>query len=630
MRNASGGWLTKIFLFLLAASFAVFGVSASIFSGPGSSVISVGETTVDILDYRLAYSNQVNAISRQLGTQITSAQAANFGVPQTVLNNLTSGAVLDENTRKMGLGISNEKLAQMIGDDASFHDASGNFSRLQLQGVLRQIGMSEDQYLKNRTSVAVRSQLIQGVAQNTKLPNVFYDILGKSRAEKRIFEHATITANDIEPIKEPSDSDLQTFYDTNKINYQAPEYRKVTMVKLQAADIADEAGVTEDEIKAEYEATKINYTKPETREIQQLVFTDRTKAEAVATLIKDGSSFDDIIKEQNKTTADVSLGNLPKTGISDKNIADAAFALPLNETSDVVDGLFGAVILRVVEINSKSIKPLSEVEKDLRKSIALRLALDSIDDTHDKIVDDRAAGETLSDAAKLSNLKIRSIETIDSSGRDINGDLVKDLPEIRKLIADIFNTAQGVETAPTPIGADGYVWFEVEDIIQTRLKPLEEIKGEATTDWKAEETDKAVEALAISVQDKLKSGVTLEAVLKDITKLEDVSNRILKSEPLLRTDTSTDLNGSAVRSGFSIAKDKTIIADNNDSTGKIVLSVNQIIAGEKQTIEQANIDQQDGALQNDLLTALVDSLQSKQTVSVNQEAIALAFTNGNY
>lgn len=630
MRNASGGWLTKIFLFLLAASFAVFGVSASIFSGPGSSVISVGETTVDVLDYRLAYSNQVNAISRQLGTQITTAQAANFGVPQTVLNNLTSGAVLDENTRKMGLGISKEKLAEMIGDDTSFHDASGNFSRFQLQSVLRQIGMSEDQYLKNRTSVAVRSQLIQGVAQNTKLPDVFYEILGKSRAEKRIFEYATITANDIVPITEPSDSELQTFYDDNKINYQAPEYRKVTIVKLQAADIADEAGVTKDEIEAEYEVTKTIYTKPETRDIQQLVFTDRTKAEAVIKRIKAGVSYDDIIAEQKKTTADVSLGNLAKTGISDNNIADAAFALPLNEVSDVVDGLFGAVIIRVVEINPQSIKPLADVESDLRKTIALRLALDSIDDTHDKIVDDRAAGETLIDAAKLSNLTVRNIETIDSTGRDINGALIKNLPEIRKLIADIFSTAEGVEAAPTPIGADGYVWFEVEKIIETRLKPLNEVKAEAITDYKAEETDKAVEALAISVQEKLTSGMSFETILKDITKSEDVSARIQKSASLLRTDTSADLNGSAVRSGFSIKKGKTSVSDNNDTTGKIVLTVSEIIVGEKQDIKQANKDQQDGALQNDLLTALVDSLQSKQTVSINQEAIAAAFITGNY
>jgi len=72
------------------------------------------------------------------------------------------------------------------------------------------------------------------------------------------------------------------------------------------------------------------------------------------------------------------------------------------------------------------------------------------------------------------------------------------------------------------------------------------------------------------------------------------------------------------------------VSDNNDTTGKIVLTVSEIIVGEKQDIEQANKDQQDGALQNDLLTALVDSLQSKQTVSINQEAIAAAFITGNY
>lgn len=633
MRNASGGWLTKIFLFLLAASFAVFGVSASIFSGPGSSVISVGDTTVDVLDYRLAYSNRVNAISRQLGTQITTTQAANFGIPQTVLTNLTSGAVLDENTRKMGLGISQEKLAGIIGDDTSFHDASGNFSRLQLQGVLRQIGMSEEQYVKNRTAVAIRSQLIQGVAQNTKLPDVFYDLLGKSRAEKRIFEYATLTASDIEPITPPSNSDVQTFYDDNKINYQAPEFRKVILVKLQAADIADEVGVTQEEIEAEYEATKKSFTKAETREIQQLIFTDRAKAESVAKRLEDGATFDEILIEQNKTSADVTIGNLPKTDISDKNIADAAFALSLNKTSKIVDGLFGTVILRVVEINPQSIKPLSEVEDGLRKSIALKLANDNIFDTHDKIEDDRAAGETLIDSAKLSNLTPRIIESIDSTGRDINGDLVKNLPEITKLITEIFSAGEGVETSPIQISADGFVWYEVEKITETRLKTLDEVKQEAIKDWTSTETDKAIEVLATSVQKKLTSGMTLEAILKDITKLEDVSSRIQKSAALLRTDTSKDLNAITVQSGFSIKQDTANVTnstDNNGNTGKTILTVSEIIVGEKLPIPQNNMDQLDGALQNDLLTALVGKLQNKQPVTINQEAIAAAFTQGSY
>lgn len=625
MRNASGGWLTKAFLILLAASFAVFGVSSSIFSGPGSTVISVGETTVDILDYRLAYSNQVNAISRQLGSQLSNAQAANFGIPQSVLNNLTSGAVLDENTRKMGMGISQDKLAGMIGDDTAFHDASGSFSRTQLRGVLRQIEMSEEQYVKNRKAVAIRSQLIEGVAQNTKLPSAFYDVLGKSRAEKRIFEYATITAGDIEPIAAPSDSDIQTFYDANTNNYQAPEYRKVILVKLQAADIADEVSVTKEEIAAEYEATKTTFTTLETREIQQLVFVDRAKAEAALKRIKADETFDSIMIEEKKTSSDVSLGNVAKTAILDAKISDAAFALKLNEVSEVVDGLFGSVLLRVVEINPQSVKPLAEVEAELRKAIALNIANDNIFDAHDKIEDDRAAGETLLDAAKLANLEPRIIEAVDRGGRDIDGNQIADLPEATKLLNEVFSAGEGVETSPIQIGADGFVWYEVEKITSERLKPLEEVKDEVIKDWTNSETDKAVEALAISIRQKIDSGTALEAVLKDVTKTGDVATRIQKSAALLRTDTNKDLVAAAVQIGFAVKQGATSVTDNADNTGKVILTVSEILEGEKIAIPSNNIEQLDGALQNDLVTALVGSLQTKQPVTINQEAIAAAF-----
>ncbi|MFK7901607.1 MAG: SurA N-terminal domain-containing protein [Nitratireductor sp.] len=627
LRGAAGGWTAKIFLVLLAASFAVYGVSSSTFSGPGNSVISVGETEVDILDYRLAYANQTNALSRQLGTQITNEQAQLFGIPQSVLTTLTSSAVLDENARKMGLGISEKQLSTMIGDDPSFKDATGNFSRARLRGVLNQIGMSEQLYVKNRKAVAVRSQLIEGVSQNTNLPKAFYDIVEASQAEERVLEYALLSEINIDPVAIPSDDEISTYFEANKQNYLAPEFRKVTIVKLEPSDIADESKITREALEEAYEQNQSQYVQEEIREVQQLVFTDKEKAEAAAKRIADGERFETILNEQSKTASDISLGKIQQKDIPDETIAKAAFSTKLNEVSGAIKGIFGYVLLRTVEITPKSVKPLEEVEDALKKQLALTIATGSIFDTHDKIEDDRAAGETLTNAAKLSGLTARVVANIDSSGRDINGDIIADLPIQQKLISEIFNAGEGVETAPLNIDNDGLVWYEVNKITDERQKTLDEVKDDVIADWSQAETNKAVEALANKVREEAISAASLETALKNILKINDVSKRLKTSKPLLRSQSNDDLSQETVQSAFAIENGSIIISNGEDASTKIVIKVSDVKAQTPSTTAQTQIDQYNGALQNDVLSGLVVSLQENQSVVVNNDALAAALSS---
>lgn len=627
LRNSTSGWLAKIFIFLLVASFAVYGVSASFFSNSTGSVISVGETKVDLLDYRLAYERQVNQLSQSLGTRLTTEQARAFGVEQSVLANLTTGAVLDENSRKMGLGISSDKLAAEIGKDDSFNDATGNFSRDQLRRVLNNIGMSENDYVNNRKSVAIRNQLLEGVSNSAKLPNSFFELVAKSQGEKRVFDYLTVTAADVKDRKTAKPEDLKKYYEDNLATYKAPQYRKAKIVKLEAADIVDEAAVTGDEIAEEYESKKASYTSAEKRKIQQLVFTNSAKAEAAVKRIKEGEAFETIMAEEGKTDKDVDLGGLlAKTGIPDDNIANAAFGLKLNETSDLVDGLFGQVLLRAIEIQPENVKPLDEVEAELRKAIALTKAEDLIFDTHDRFEDERAAGEDLETSAKNVGLIVRTVEAIDRTGRDIEGNIINDLPASQKLIAEIFDTDEATETDPISIGSSGFVWFEVDKITEERQKPQDEVSEQLAKDWDEAELNKAVGLLADAIQVNINDGGSFVDAAKDLLALDEdaAKARILKSEPLLASDTSKDLNQAAVQAAYADKLNAAIVADAVEGNGKIVLKIVEVQENAPLPVA-ANIQEQlNGNLSNDLLVGLVNELRTKQEVYVNQAAVNAA------
>ena len=168
LRQAATTWVAKLLLALLVLSFAVWGISGTIFGGPGNNVLTAGETAVSITDYRLAYDRQLNVMSRQFGTRLTREQAVALGIDQQVLSQLVAGAVLDEQASEMRLGLSEDRLAQLTAEDPAFHGPDGRFDRQQFEYVLRQVGMRPEDYLRNREQVAVRQQIVDAVAEGLR------------------------------------------------------------------------------------------------------------------------------------------------------------------------------------------------------------------------------------------------------------------------------------------------------------------------------------------------------------------------------------------------------------------------------------------------------------------------------
>jgi len=645
MRNATKGWTAKILLLLLVASFAVWGVSGSMLTATGAAVISVGNSTVTPLEYRLAYDRQLNELQRRFGSRITREQADSLGLSANVMTQLVSGALLDENARELGLGMSDESLAAAIGEDPAFQDATGRFSRVQLDAVLRSIGMREAQYVETRRAVALRNQLIETATGKANLPDAFWKIVDDYQAEERKFNFVTVTSDDIKPVAEPTAAALEEFYEANKADYIAPEFRKLNIVKLEAEDIADPSTVSDEDVAAEYEARKDSFSEAEQRTIEQLVFTDSDKAQAALDALAGGATFEQIVEEAGKSLSDISLGTLPKSDIPDTAIADAAFELGINTPSEVVPGLFGPVILRVTEIMPGSTRPLSEVEGELRSALALQRATDDLFETYDRLEDERAAGEDLAGAARAVQLSPRVIEAVDRTARDPEGNIIADIPQSQELLAEAFETDEGVETDPISIGADGFVWFEVAGVTEERQKTLDEVRDQVRDDWFVAERANAIDELAEEIRSRLSDGADFNDVINELMaasppqatqglsldgtpEASTATARVVQqSIPLQRTSTTPQLPQSAVSAGFAIPKGAVTIASGANEGERIVLQVVDIASGDRDGLSEADRSTFNLALSDDIISQLVTRLESDYDVEINQQAInaALAY-----
>ncbi|MBN9245437.1 MAG: SurA N-terminal domain-containing protein [Mesorhizobium sp.] len=622
LRNAAGTWVAKALLSILVLSFAVWGISGRIAGIAGhESVVTVGGTSVSVTEYRLAYDRQINAMSQQFGQRLTRDQAKALGLDNQVLAQLVSGAVLDEQARKMSLGLSKDRLAELTREDPAFRGQDGKFDRQTFEYILRQVGMRPEDYLSNRAQVAVRQQIVEAVSDGMKVPDTFLKAVALYRGEDRTIDYLTLPKSLVEPIEAPSDDVLKKYFEDNKKTYAAPEYRKFSYVRLEPQDIMDVSAITDQQVQEDYEKNKAGYTTPETRTIEQIVFKTADEAKAALDSLKTGGTFDKLAAAQGKTVADLSLGTLAKDKIGDKAIADAAFSLGLNEVSGVVQGSFGPVLLRVTAITPEVVKPLAQVSDEIRKQLALGEASRVLLDVHDSYEDARAGGATLQEAANKLKLKVVTVDAIDRAGQRPDGSVIKDLPESAQLIRAVFDAETGMENEGLTTADNGYVFYEVNGVTPARDRTLDEVRQKVVADWTAEETTKRLQAKASELEKRLKDGTPLDTLATEL-KLEKQTKRGLKREA---DDADFGKAGAAVM--FGVGEGGTGLVPSPTGDGEILFKVAEVFEPAGADASAVPEDAQKSfasGLSDDLLDELVAQLQTQYAVSIDQTAMQQA------
>ena len=624
LRKGAQTWVVKGLMILLVLSFGVWGVSTSLVTGTADAVVTVGDVKVSPSDFRLAYERQLAQLSRQFGTRLSRDQAKAFGVEAQVYSQLVAGATLDQLSENMNLGLSQDRLASLISEDPAFKGVNGQFDRSTFSSVLRNAGLREQDYINNRSQVAVRSQIVEALSDGYVPPKVLGDALRQYRNQTRTIDYLLLSNANVDPVKAPSDEVLKPWFETRKAQYRAPEFRKVSYVKLEPADIADPSSVTEDELRADYEKRKNSFSTPETRTVEQLSFPSRAEADAAAVKLSTSTSFDDLVKASGKTSSDVLLGEFTRDRMPDAKLGDAAFAVVADgQTSPVIDGAFGPVILRVTNIKPETVRSYDEVKEELRKELALSNAANEIMGIHDKFEDARVSGATMQEAAAQTNLKLVVLDAVDARGNDANGDAIAGIPEAKTLLEEAFKAEVGGETLPVNLGRDGYVWFDVDEVTPARDRTLDEARERVVADWTAEQQRTELAAKAVELKARVEKGETLAAIATEL------GIAVETKSGLRRSAEDAALSPAAVAAAFGGADGLVANASGIGGEGQILLKVTAVDddnPGDALDSDDRQINAIAQASGDDILDQMVSELQKGYGVSINQQLADVALS----
>ena len=197
--------------------------------------------------------------------------------------------------------------------------------------------------------------------------------------------------------------------------------------------------------------------------------------------IKAGATFD---KHRDgaraRPLADSLLGTFAKDKVADPAVAEAAFALQANEVSDVVDGAFGPVLVRVTAIKPRS--GASRSPRRRRKSARIWRWPKPTASCSTCTTATRTAAPAANRCAKRppsSNLKVVTVDAIDRAGQRPDGTVVNDLPQSSELLErGLRDRSRHREPGRSTSAATAIVFYEVEGITPARDRTLDEVQGQ--------------------------------------------------------------------------------------------------------------------------------------------------------
>jgi peptidyl-prolyl cis-trans isomerase D len=412
---------------------------------------------------------------------------------------------------------------------------------------------------------------------------------------------------------------VSSYFDENKTQFRAPEYRSIVVLTLTPADLARPADVTEADARRYYEVNLARYGTPERRQLEQIVFPSLDEAKAAAARIGESLSFEALAKERGLSEKDIDLGLMSKAAIIDRAVADAAFALKEGAISEPIEGRFGTSLVRVVKIEPEQIRKFEEVADEIKQAVATDRARNELSARHDKIEDERGAGLRLTEIAQKLNLTARTIEAVDRSGLDPDGKAVSGLPGGVDVLGPAFRSDVGVDNESIQIPGGGYVWFDVAGVKPSRERNLDEVRATVEERWRNEEISKRLKAKAAEMVGKLKAGTSFA----DVAAAEGLN--VQTTFGLKRSgNPGNTIPAKVVEAVFQTAKDAAGSAEGNNPAELVVFVVTDATVPDADagSAESKRIaDALRRPLADDILAQYVQRLRTDLGATINMDAL---------
>ena len=498
--------ITMGLLFLLIVpSFVLFGLDGYSQSKDKSpTVAKVDGQPILQTEWDKAHLREVDRIKASM----PSVDAKLLDSPEAkyaTLERLVRERVLAAAAAKSNLGASDQKLARELqenADIAALRKPDGTLDMERYRQLLASQGLSPETFEASvRTDLSIR-QVLAGVTNSGFSSQMAADTALNAYFEKREIQLKRFTGAEYAAKLNPSDADLEQFYQANAKLFQAPEQANIEYVLFDVESIKKNIVVEPADLKAYYDQNAQRLGAKEERRASHILITaaktapeaERVKAksravELAALVKKSPDTFADVARKNSQDP-----GSAPAGGDLEffsreamvKPFSDAAFAMKKGEISDVVESDFGFHIIKLTDIKEakqrsfEEMKP--ELEAEVKKQQAQKKFTESAEGFTNAVYEQADSLKPTADRLKLEVRTATGITRKPAPGT--NGALAN-----AKFLNAVFapdTIEKKRNTEAVEIGANQLVSGRITQYTPARTLPLAEVKEIVRQRWLAQ------------------------------------------------------------------------------------------------------------------------------------------------
>jgi len=503
--NKGAKYILSGFLMIICVGMVVYLIPGFMSTTDASSrsgvVATVAGTEIPGTQVRKVAERQLSQMSAQMrGQEIPDFYRTM--VLQQAASSLVQEAEISYEAKRLGLAVSDREVQEEMQQNPTFKQVlfpDGKWiGEKKYEELLAENGTTVADFERSLRDELLRRKLFLTVGAGVTVPP---DEVAKTYSDHNLkvkFQYALLNLDDIQKEIKPTEAELKTFYDTNKMRYQnaIPEKRQVRYFILE--DKAAEAKVSVDpaEVQRYYTSHTEAYRAPERVRVRHILIKvpksldgkvdpkvereARATAEDVLKQLKAGGNFADLAKKYSQDTT-ASLGG--ELGWADPNVVwvpefkKVAFEQSPGQISGLVQTEFGFHIIQTEEKQPAGVKPFADVKTDIEKLLKTQKVNAYLDQ---QLTDIQAIAQKQS----LDKAAAKSEQTVVQSNLISQSDSLSGIgASSGEVMREIFaaTAKAGPQTARFP---QGYVIFEVTRIEPPRTPTFEEIKDRVTTDFK--------------------------------------------------------------------------------------------------------------------------------------------------
>ncbi|WP_319547244.1 SurA N-terminal domain-containing protein [Ruegeria conchae] len=489
--------LSKTFVWILMGllMLGLAGFGATSLTGTVRTVAQVGDESVSVDEYFRELQREIRAVEAQTGQPMQISQAHDLGLDQLALSRLIALAALDNEVGQLGISIGDENLQNEIVQIPAFQGVNGTFDREAYRFQLEQVGMTDSEFESDLRKESARTIVQGAVMGGVEMPRALTEAMANYVLARRSFTVATLSADALEtPVAEPTEDQIQTFYDENTDLFTLPRTKQLTYAILSPEMLLDTIEIDEDSLRRLYDQRAEQYFQPERRLVERLTYpSEEAATEALAQLEVGGADFEQLVRDRQLELGDVDLGDVTREDLGDA--ADAVFAAEIDDVVGPLPSVFGPALFRINGSLAENNVSFEDAEPELRDELASDRARRQIEAQAEDINDLLAGGATLEELVDETELELGQIDWTQQSDDGVAA-------------YDGFRAAaEAVQEGDFPEVAfleDGSIFaLRLNEVLEPRPEPLENARGWVAEAWTQAETAKALQNQANSVLTQL-------------------------------------------------------------------------------------------------------------------------------